>query len=757
MKKLVLALSAACVGGLLFAAMITVPAVPAQPTDPSHSTAVEPLPAVGSTAQLRELLARSSGQPVYGWDAVTGAAPRGALGAAFSKAASNEVALPAAADFSGTNLQVAGVDEADLVKTDGKYIYQVGNSQVQIVEAYPVERMRVAATLKFEPAEFRPQEIYVDDRFLVLIGSGSREQPAAQPAPGIKDPALPGDKGQALAGAAALSSQGWPGNAAAAFDHPAPKAVPPAVSAPKSVPPAVSAPMAVPPELIYPPRVQTTKVVVYDLTSRSDPHKIREVELDGAYLSSRKVGSALYLVANKYIDLYRVQKESELQLPVYRDSAGSGEYSELDTQAIRYFPEALVPNYLLIGSFDLAKPEREAQIAAYLGGGNNVYCSLDNLYVAATEWENIAAESPVKPSGQVLPEPGKLPANGQASGSSGELVPAVAGAAVAVSAVMPPPSSHASTVVYKFELKDGAVRYSAKGKVPGTLLNQFSLDEFAGNFRLATTTGEAWRSDENTSRNNIYVLDPSLNVIGKLENLAMGEKIYAARFMGERAYLVTFRTVDPLFVIDLKSPSEPKVLGTLKIPGYSDYLQPYDTTHLLGFGKEAVEVTQSSAFQGQATLAFYLGMKIALFDVSDVAHPVEMYKETIGDRGTDSEVLRNHKALLFDRGQGLLAFPVTVAKVKGPAFVNGLPAYGEPDFQGAYVYRLDLQKGFDLRAKITHQDAAEQGNAGKKWMIDRGITRVLYIENVLYTLSPSLIKANSLSDFRELGSLSLPN
>jgi uncharacterized secreted protein with C-terminal beta-propeller domain len=145
--------------------------------------------------------------------------------------------------------------------------------------------------------------------------------------------------------------------------------------------------------------------------------------------------------------------------------------------------------------------------------------------------------------------------------------------------------------------------------------------------------------------------------------------------MGDRGYMVTFKKVDPLFVIDLKDPRSPKILGALKIPGYSDYLHPYDENHIIGFGKDTEEVGNG---------AFYQGMKIAVFDVTDVTNPIEMFKENIGDRGTDSELLRNHKALLFSKDKNLLAFPVTVMEVKNKnkADKESIFQYGEFAFQG---------------------------------------------------------------------------
>jgi uncharacterized secreted protein with C-terminal beta-propeller domain len=283
------------------------------------------------------------------------------------------------------------------------------------------------------------------------------------------------------------------------------------------------------------------------------------------------------------------------------------------------------------------------------------------------------------------------------------------------------------------------------------------MDEYQGDFRIATTQGEIWRTDEYTSRNSVFILDGNLNITGRLENIAPGEKIYSARFIGDRGYLVTFKTVDPFFVLDLKDPGNPAILGALKIPGYSDYLHPYDENHVIGFGKDTVELSNSGAAPGE-TMAFYTGMKMALFDVTDVNNPVEMFRETIGDRGTDSDLLHNHKALLFDKDKNLLAFPVMVMVVDESQVApdSSIPQYGTFAFQGAYVYNLDLTNGFSMKGRLTHLSVEDYLKAGNYWFdSNKNIARVLYINDSLYTLSNSIIMANSLDDLHEIKRLEI--
>jgi uncharacterized secreted protein with C-terminal beta-propeller domain len=247
-------------------------------------------------------------------------------------------------------------------------------------------------------------------------------------------------------------------------------------------------------------------------------------------------------------------------------------------------------------------------------------------------------------------------------------------------------------------------------------------------------------------QNNVYILNMDLNIVGKLEDIAPGEKIHSARFMGDTFYLVTFRKIDPLFVINLLDPYDPKIVGELEITGYSDYLHVYDENHVIGVGKETIGAEEGD-------FSWYQGVKISLFDVSDVTAPIELAKYEIGDRGTDSPVLNDHKAFLFDREKNLLVLPVLVAKINESQYPNGVPpyTYGEAVWQGAYVFTisLELEEKLIPRGTITH---IENGNVHNT---SNYITRTLFIGNVLYTISESKIKINSLLDLSEIKELNL--
>jgi hypothetical protein len=284
-------------------------------------------------------------------------------------------------------------------------------------------------------------------------------------------------------------------------------------------------------------------------------------------------------------------------------------------------------------------------------------------------------------------------------------------------------------------MQDNNLTCVAQGKVPGNELNQYSMDEYGEYFRIATTS---WA--EGFQHNSLYVLNMNLSIVGKL-NITFGENFHAARFMGDRCYLVTFKNTDPLFVINLTDPTFPTILGELNIPGYSDYLHPYDENHLIGVGKETVEAEGGN-------FAWYQGIKISIFDVTNVSNPVQMSSVTIGDRGSDSPVLSDPKAFLFDKEKDLLVIPVTVAKVDTSQY-SSPSAYGTPVWQGAYVYNVTLTYGLALGGKITHGE-----NIGLP-PSNLYVNRSLYIGNVLYTVSEGKIKLNSLVDLAFLKEVTL--
>jgi len=430
-----------------------------------------------------------------------------------------------------------------------------------------------------------------------------------------------------------------------------------------------------------------TLASIYDIADRSSPERVAHLAVDGDYFAARMIGDYVYLIVRKGMRLV----EDHVTLPRIECNSES---TEIDPGQI-YYSDATSTSYILtmILSLNVQGDAHDFSYSAVLAGwATETYVSTDNTYI-------------VIPRGQ-------------------------------------------DTILHRIRMENGEVTYEASGKVPGCVLNQFSMDEHDGYFRIATTSIEdgissmPWMSKK---ENNLYVTDMNLKIVGRLENMAEGESIHSVRFMGNTTYVVTFRKVDPLFVISLSNPRRPEILGELKITGYSDYMHPYDDTHMLGVGKETL-ADESDTF------SWYQGVKISFFDVTDASRPIELAKFEIGNRGTDSPVLTDHKAFLFSKAKNLLVLPVLVAEINQSEYPNDVPpyAYGEATWQGAYVFSVSLASSgkIEVRGRITHN---ENGNLN----CSRYIERALYIDDVLYTVSQSMIKMNSLADLSEIGSLSL--
>ncbi|RJS89484.1 hypothetical protein CW700_04215 [Candidatus Bathyarchaeota archaeon] len=436
-------------------------------------------------------------------------------------------------------------------------------------------------------------------------------------------------------------------------------------------------------------------ILVYDLSDRSRPLLERNVTIDGYYFNSRMIGDYVYVVVNKPA---RLINDSVVSLPVFYSD---GNKREVEATSIYYINLTdYCYSFTSIIAVNVQDSLEEPTVETFLLGCTScLYVSRENLYL-------------VSPSRQT-----------------------------------------SATSIYKLRIEGRNIDWVANGTVPGYVLNQFSMDEHDGYFRIATTTGHvARRQGEASSKNHVYVLDGELNIVGKLEDLAPGERIHSARFMGDRCYLVTFRKVDPLFVIDLEDPENPRVLGKLKIPGYSDYLHPYDETHLIGVGKETVPAEEGD-------FSWYQGVKISLFDVSNVSSPREVSKVVIGDRGTDTPVLRDHKAFLFSRSKHLLVLPILLAEIDPEKYSGEIPPYAQGDyvFQGAYIFNITLDEGLVLRGRITHlENNTDLLKSGYYFSSPYSVKRALYIGNILYTISDRMVKMNSLEDLKEIGAVELP-
>jgi len=501
---------------------------------------------------------------------------------------------------STTNIQVAGVDEGDIVKTDGEYLYVVSSNDVYILKAYPPEQAQVLSKITLN--ETYDMKIYVNGDKLAVLG----------------------------------------GNFA-------------------------------------PIRVSYTYtgeafVNVYDISNKTHPRLTRTLSLNGTLSGSRMIGNYVYVTVNQ-LAVHPNTNKTHLEVALPKISTADA-VKEIQATEIRYInvPDAFY-YFTTVIAVNIINDAQEPTYETFLTGSTAcMYVSQSNMYLT-------------------IPNTSVWILSAGVSGTRDE------------------------TLIYRVKLDGEEIVCEAEGAVSGYVLNQFSMDEYNGFFRIATTK---WTNDG--SKNNLYSLNMSLNIVGELEGLAPGERIYSARFMGDRCYLVTFKQIDPFFVIDLSSPTKPKVLGELKIPGFSGYLHPYDENHIIGIGKQDSNV------------------KLSLFNVTDVTAPTETAKHIVAGQWSDSTVLTDHKAFLFDKSKQLLVLPVSLNWY-----------YAKHYWQGAYVFNITLSDGFVLKGDVTHQGSDVNG-----WGSNYLVKRVLYIENTLYTVSNKKIKMNDLENLQEINEVKLP-
>ncbi|MBP2239727.1 putative secreted protein with C-terminal beta-propeller domain [Cytobacillus eiseniae] len=538
-------------------------------------------------------------------------------------------------EYSETNVQVNGIDEADIVKTDGTHIFQLKDNTLQIIKATPANKMAVEKIITYDHS-FYPSQLFLQNDQLIVMGTSYKgHQNDIKPA-----------------------------------------------------------------EMKIAPVHETTKAIVYNLADKKNPTVIKEIEIEGTLVTSRLMSGKVYIIANQYPDYWLLRENPEIDIrPRYSDTSDDSKMKAVKYDEIQYFPDSKETNFTNIAVIDLEKPNKKIALTSYLGSGNQLYMSKENLYLAVTNYLPIAADGNY--------------------------------------------SFNPDTTVYKFSVDGMNVEFHSSSEITGTILNQFSMDEYDGYFRIATTKGQVW-DDERPSANNLYILDENLKQVGQLEDLARGERIYSARFMNERIFIVTFKETDPLFVIDGSNPKQPKVLGELKIPGFSNYLHPYDENHLIGFGHDTKVLPGKGA--NSQPIILTNGVKLSLFDITDLSNPKEKFTEIIGGRGTYSALNYDHKALLFDKKKNLFAFPITV--YENEHSTNELEWNSNFEFQGAYVYNIDLDNGFSLKARMSHQDADA---IYEEWV--NNIQRVMYIGDNLYALSPEKITSYHIQTFKQEGEL----
>ena len=492
--------------------------------------------------------------------------------------------------FSDTNVRTESVDEADIVKTDGSYLYTLkANSQEISIVDIRSDQMKVVSCISLNE-NFQASEFYLSDQKLFVLGNMQNTQ---------------------------VDSDS---------------------------------------KTLY--RGSCTRIQTYDLADINNPKSIGTVDQSGYYHTSRFKDGYLYVFSDYYIYDTITKKDYPSYVPLVGDN--------LLKQSDIYLPtNHAADQYLVVSSVSASSPDKAADQKAVMSENGEVYVSENNIYIYEYTNSSILADN--------------LAAKNQ-------------------------------TILRKLSYNKGKLSGSAQGKVKGYLNDSFSIDEYDNTLRLVTTVTHNVGSSSQS--NSVYVLDADLKTIGKIEDLAKNEQVYSARFLGDTGYFVTYEQTDPLFSVDFSDPENPKILGKLKIPGFSEYLHFYSDNLLLGIGMDTDENGITN------------GVKISMFDIRDPSDVKEVSKYTL-DQYYYSDVFSDYRAALVDPEKNLIGFPLS-----GSANQYVILSY-------------DKDQGFQVQMQ-------EEVN-GNSYLGTRGV----YANEKFYVINGNAIEAYRMGDYVKIDDLLL--
>ena len=590
-----------------------------------------------------------------------------------------------ASEYSTTNTQVADVDEADFLKNDGNYIYILADGRLQILDAWPADEAHRIGSVAIDGT---PRRLFVHDDVAVVYASTT-------PLPGY-DPYS--------------RYYGRSPDAACTYGY----------------------------DCDFTGDGYGTRVTVWDLSDKSAPRMVRDTTFPGSYIASRRIDDAVYTVIwfpEPYADASAVRYWPDgfyaTCEPAYTASQVEAAFSALYEQNLAAIDQISMANALptvsdrrLVEGSWVSSPNPFGDCAGFYVDTARDGTSLTSVFAL-----DLATEGPLTQT-TVVSRPGAIYASKTALYMATRHTPdGLNGWYFDTAEAV----SEASTV-HGFVLDGGSVGYAGSGVVKGRVLNQFAMDQYQDHLRLATTTGHL----PGPAYNTLSVLaqqDDHLALVGQLDHLAPDEDIRAVRFNGDVGFVVTFKKTDPLFVLDLSDPTAPTVKGELKIPGFSTYLHLMDATHILALGYDADDM---------GDFAYFDGVLLQIFDVSDLANPTLLHKETIGTRGTSSEALTDHLAFTYFKARDALALPITLCEGGGDG------RFGDQlTFSGLRVYHVTLADGFSLLGGIPHVTSTGDDYAYcSSWWTEASslVKRSIFMEDWVFSITPAEIKIASLAD-----------
>lgn len=484
--------------------------------------------------------------------------------------------------YSKTNVQVENVDEADIIKNDGEYIYTASSNSENKISIYKPDgkKVKLMSQIEYNNVDDDENEAFISDIYIY--------------------------NNSLIAQSYSYDENSW----------------------------------------------EYTNIDIYSLADIKKPKKIYSFSQQGSYVSSRITNGKLLVVSNRYISS-DLCKSDEDYLPKTKINSTEKSLSPKDICIVN---DSNSESFLIVSEIDLLSKENTAVSKAIAGAGTNIYCNENNLYIANSIWDDQNQARRFKDISLTL---------------------------------------KFNTEIYKIDITSG-IKFTAKATVSGAVNNQFSMDEYAGNFRIATTATD----EKSNDINKLYLFDSDLKKLGEVEGFAKGESIQAVRFSGNTAYIITYENTDPLFVIDLSNSQKPEIMGSVKISGFSTNLIPISSNQLLGIG-----------YADDNATPYTDGIKFALFDVSNPKKPTVLDSKVI--HNATSEAQDNHKAIL----------------------VNGKSSFVIPyeDVNSENGYTFNLKAG-----AITFEVKDNRINISKKYatkILSGDIVRSTVFDNAVYTFN----------------------
>jgi uncharacterized secreted protein with C-terminal beta-propeller domain len=632
----------------------------------------------------------STGSGYYG---PTGASATGSTGSGMSSAppsggTANDLDSSSSenkgpSQSSTTNNQVVGVDEADFIKNQQGDMFVVSDGALRIIDAWPAMGAHVVSQT---PIAGTPKKLFVSgDRVLVYVSV----------------PKANNGTGAGYYGGTKECTYGY--------------------------------------DCDFNGDGTATRVMVYDVADRAQPKLVREINLSGSFINARRVGDAVYTVVHDAgvsfpkLAYYPKINNDPCNPPSPADVRDA--YEELRAKNREIIFTTPLTGWLPWVSDVRHENGTSTASANLLGSCSNFFNSplgdgSGFLSIVSLSLEGKGGLD----TASIVSRPGAVYA------SADSLYLSVRQSTAYSSSWYQGMSAqkHVSSV-HKFALSQSppSAKYAASGVIKGSVLNQFALDEHQGHLRVATSYGKVPDPNVHSTVTVLAQKGSLLEPVGIVDNIAPKEDIRSARFAGDRGFIVTFKKTDPLYVFDLADPRKPAILGELKIPGFSTYMHMMGEKHLLTIGYDADD---------KGSFAYFTGVLLQIFDVSDPTQPKLAHKEVIGTRGSSSEALTNHLAFTYFAPKNLLALPMTICE---GGTGNGL--YGTKlTFSGLMVYDVTSASGFKLRGKVAHPLATTGGAAPscQNWWTNASsqVKRSIVMDDYVFSVSQKLIKANHLDN-----------